>query len=125
MDYEKFILELLDAEPAVFGSAVIDKEGTLLYQTENWDLQQELPEINNVIIEAKKADGKNPGRIEVMKIAYMIVEFTPERVIATNVARKGHIVITLGENGTLISFIDPTVTPRDALFNLQTFARKL
>ena len=125
MDYENFIFELLDAEPAVAAGAVIDKKGVLQYQTENWDLQQEIDDVNEIIDEARKPDGKNPGKITVMKISYMIVEFTPERVIGTNVARKGHIIISLGDNGAIVAFIDPSKGPRDALFNVQSFARKL
>jgi len=125
MDYEEFIFELMDAEPAVLGAAIISNDGNLLYQTENWDITQNLSVVNSIITECKKPDGNNPGRLEVMKIGYMIIEFTPERVIATNAARKGHIIITPGGSGTIISFIDPSTGPRDALFNLQSFAQKL
>ncbi len=125
MDYETFIYELMDAEPAVFGAGIIDLNGKLLFQTENWDLQENLPKINDIVSEAKKADATSPGKLEIMKIGYMIVEFTPERVIATNVAHKGHIIIAIGDNGTIVAYIDPSKGPRDALFNVQTFARKL
>ncbi|MCK5345867.1 MAG: hypothetical protein KAR20_20800 [Candidatus Heimdallarchaeota archaeon] len=125
MDFETHIFELMDAEPAVFAGAVIDKKGILQYQTDNWDLQQEIDELNEIIDEARKPDGSNPGKIQIMKVSYMVVEFTPERVIGTNVARKGHIIISLGDNGAIIAFIDPTKGPRDALFNVQSFARKL
>ena len=125
MDYEEFIFELLDAEPAVLGGAVIDINGNLMYQTENWDLQQEIDQINAVISEAQKSDGNNPGKLEIMKVSYMIVELTPERIIATNVARKGHVIIAMGDNGSVVAYIDPNRGPRDALFNVQTFSRKL
>lgn len=125
MDYEQFIFELMDSEPAVFAGAVIDKKGVLKYQTDNWDLQQEIDEINEIIDEARKPEGSNPGKITIMKVSYMVVEFTPERVIGTNVAHKGHIIISLGDNGAIIAFIDPSKGPRDALFNVQSFARKL
>ncbi|UYP48073.1 hypothetical protein NEF87_004358 [Candidatus Lokiarchaeum ossiferum] len=125
MDYEEFIFELLDAEPAVLGGAVIDTTGNLLYQTENWDLQQEIDEINSIIAEAQKPDGKNPGKIKIMEVGYMIIEFTPERIIATNVAQKGHIIVAIGDNGSIVAYIDPSKGPRDALFNVQSFSRKL
>ncbi|MHA1776156.1 MAG: hypothetical protein DRO88_04190 [Promethearchaeia archaeon] len=125
MDYEKLIFELLDTEPAVFGGAVINPKKELVFQTENWDLQQEIDEIIDAIEEAQKTDGKNPGRIQIMKITYMIVEFTPERIIATNVSRKGHIIIAMHEGWALVAFIDPNKGPRDALFNVQSFVRRL
>jgi len=125
MDYEEFVFELMDAEPAVLGGAVIDASGNLLYQTENWDLQQEMDQINSVIAEAQKAEGSNPGKLTIMEISYMIVELTPERIIATNVARKGHVIIGMSDNGSVVAYIDPNSGPRDALFNVQTFSRKL
>ena len=125
MEYETFIFELMDAEPAVFGGAVIDKNGKLVYQTENWDLQQDIDQLNDVIAEAQLTEGKNPGKLEIMKISYMVVEFTPERVIATNVTHKGHIILGMGINGAIVAFIDPSKGPRDALFNVQNFVRKL
>ena len=125
MEYEEFIYELMDTEPAVFGGAVIDPNGTLLYQTENWDLQQDIQQINSIIEEAKKENAVNPGRIEIMKVSYMIVELTPERVIATNVTHKGHIIIAIGSTGTIVAYIDPATGPRDALFNVQAFVRRL
>ncbi|MHA1613068.1 MAG: hypothetical protein ACTSYU_13505 [Promethearchaeota archaeon] len=125
MEYEKMIFELMDAEPAVFGAAVINNNSELVYQTENWDLQQEIDPILAAITEAKKDDGKNPGSIKIMKVSYMIVEFTPERIIATNVARKGHVIIAMAEGGTIVAYIDPTKGPRDALFNVQSFSRKM
>jgi len=63
--------------------------------------------------------------LSVMKIKYMIVEFTPERIIATNVARKGHIIIAPVDKGALICYIDPAKGPRDALFNVQKAASQL
>jgi len=125
MEYEKMIYELMDAEPAVFGAAVINNNSELVYQTENWDLQQEIDPILAAITEAKKDDGKNPGSIKIMKVSYMIVEFTPERIIATNVAHKGHVIIAIAESGTICAYIDPNKGPRDALFNVQNFSRKM
>lgn len=75
--------------------------------------------------EANKDDGKNPGRIQIMNVTYMIVEFTPERIIATNVAHKGHVIIAMHEGWGLVTYIDPSKGPRDALFNVQSFTRRL
>ena len=127
MDYEEFIFNLMDAEPSVFGGAVISKNGELLYQTENWDVSQDLDKINRVIAESQKPEGeaKNPGKLSIMKISYMIVEMIPERIIGTNVSHKGHIIIANADNGSIVTFIDPSKGPRDALFNVQSSSRKL
>jgi hypothetical protein len=124
MDYEEFVFSMLDTEPGVFGAAIIDNSGKIAYQTENWDLTSDLDQLKSVVKEAA-ADGKNPGKISVMKIGYMVVEFTPERVIGTNAGRKGHVIVAPVDKGALITFIDPAKGPRDALFNVQQFAHKL
>jgi hypothetical protein len=119
MDYENFIFSLMDTESAVFGGAIINNKGELVYQTENWNLQEDLPQLKQIL------KGENPGSLALMKIKYMIVEFTPERIIGTNVARRGHVIITPVDKGALIVYIDPAKGPRDALFNVQQFALKL
>lgn len=127
MDYEEFIFSLMDAEPAVLGGAIIDPDGNLVYQTENWEISGDVEQINGLVTEALKEDAKQPPSLSIMKLKYMIVEFTPERIIATNVQRKGHIIIAPVGKGkaSLVTYIDPAKGPRDALFNVQTFANKL
>lgn len=119
MDFESFIFQLMDTEPAVFGGAVINNAGKLAYQTENWDITADVPQLVQVI------GGQNPGSLTIMKLKYMIVEYTPERIIATNVGRKGHIIVCPVEKGALVTYIDPAKGPRDALFNTQQAAIKL
>lgn len=125
MDYQEFCYSLLDTEPAIFGVAVVNNAGNIAYQTENWNLSEDLAQLRSTATEALKSDGKNPGSMSIMRIKYMIVEFTPERVVGTNVSRKGHIILAPVEKGALISFIDPNKGPRDALFNVQNFTQKL
>lgn len=119
MNFEDFIYALMDDEPAVFGGAVINNSGQLAFQTYNWDISGDVDQLKKII------SGENPGSVSIMKIKYMIVEFTPERIIATNVARKGHIIIAPVDKGALITYIDPAKGPRDALFNVQKAAAKL
>lgn len=116
-EVENIIDELLDNEQNVGGAAVISDSGNLIYQTENWDLSPEIGNILNVV--------KGGSSITLLGVKYMIVENTPERVIGTNVTGKGHIIIAPFQNGVLTTYILPQVGPRDALFNVQTFALKL
>lgn len=125
MDYEKIVFDLLDSEPSIFGGAIIDSSGKLIFQTENWDISQDLDQLKSIIAESQKPDGKNPGTISIMKVSYMVIEFIPERIIATNVTKKGHIIIAPSKKATLITFVDPNIGPRDVLFVIQNFARKL
>jgi len=58
----------------------------------------------------------------------MIVENTEERKIGTNITGKGHIIICpipIGGTGAIIAYINPQIGPRDALFNVQDYAKKL
>ncbi|MHA2429994.1 MAG: hypothetical protein ACXACC_03060 [Promethearchaeota archaeon] len=71
---------------------------------------------------------KGMTNISLQGIKYMIVENTEERKIGTNITGKGHIIIApvpIGGTGALICYINPQITPRDALFTVQTYAQKL
>lgn len=102
----------------VGGVGVISSEGTVVYQTENWDLNAHLP----LILDTVKS---NKGSLALFGVKYMIVEHTPERIIGTNVTGKGHIILAPYEKGVLITYILPEVGPRDVLFSVQEAAMKL
>ncbi|MHA1729479.1 MAG: profilin family protein [Promethearchaeota archaeon] len=118
MQVEEVMDELLDSEQNVGGIAVISKDGDLIFQTENWDLNSEVGNIINTV--------KSPeGSIIILGIKYMIVESTLERIIGTNIRGKGHVILAPFEDGVLVTYIMPQAGPRDALFNVQSFAKKL
>ena len=119
-DIEELIDGLLAAESNVYGVAVIDSKGNLKTQTENWNIAKDVPSLIPII------QGENPGKITIQGINYLIVEATPERIIGTNVTKKGHIIIApIKEKAALICFINPAAGPRDALFNVQDYAGKM
>ena len=127
-EIESIIDELLNAEENVLGVAIIGKSGNLITQTENWDITGDLP-ILNELLNLKLALGERGiTSISVQSIKYMIVENTEERKIGTNVTGKGHIVIApapIGGTGALVCYINPASGPRDALYNIQEFAKQL
>ena len=49
MSVENIIDALLDEEPNVHGVAIVGKDGTLITQTENWDITGDLPVINTLL----------------------------------------------------------------------------
>ena len=102
----------------VGGVGVISSEGTVVYQTENWDLNTHLTQILDTV-------QTNKGSLALFGIKYMIVEHTPERIIGTNVTGKGHIILAPFEKGVLVTYILPEVGPRDVLFSVQEAAMKL
>ena len=131
MSLENIIDELLDIEQNVYGVAIIGKDGSLVRQTENWDISGDLnkDEGLNILLQTKLELGqKGMTSIVIQGVKYMIVENTEERKIATNITGKGHVIICpipIGGTGALVCYINPQVGPRDALFAIQEYAKKL
>jgi predicted regulator of Ras-like GTPase activity (Roadblock/LC7/MglB family) len=127
-EIEQLINELLNEEQNVHGVAIINTSGTLITQTENWDISNDLLLINE-LLQTKLALGeKGISSITIQGIKYMIVENTEERKIGTNITGKGHVIIApipIGGTGALVCYINPQVSPREALFTVQEFAKKL
>ena len=125
---ETIINELLNEEPNVFGVAIISKSGSLITQTENWDISGDLEMINKLLNTKLKLGQKGMTSLSIQGIKYMIVENTEERKIGTNITGKGHIIIApipIGGTGALMCYINPQITPRDALFAVQNYALRL
>jgi hypothetical protein len=127
-EIEAIIDELLDVEQNIFGVGIIGKNGSLITQTENWDLTNDLEPINEILNQKLELGEKGISSITVQGIKYMIVENTEERKIGTNIMHKGHIIICpvpIGGTGALVCYINPQAGPRDALFAAQEYALKL
>lgn len=127
-DIESLIDDLLDEEQNVYGIAVINQDGNLVTQTENWDISNNLDKFNELLQTKLELGEKGMSSMTVQGIKYMLVENTEERKIGTNIKGKGHIIvcpIPIGGDGALICYINPKVGPRDALFTVQEYARKM
>ena len=127
-EIERIINDLLNEEQNVFGVAIIGKSGSLITQTSNWDISGDLEVINELLQTQLELGQKGMSSIVLQGIKYMIVENTEERKIGTNITGKGHVIIApvpIGGTGALICYINPQAGPRDALYNVQTFALKL
>ena len=127
-EIESIIDDLLSEEQNIFGVAIINKSGTLITQTENWNLSNDLGDINKLLGAKLELGQRGMTNITVQGIKYMMVENTEERKIGTNITGKGHIIIApipIGGTGALICYINPQAGPRDALFTVQSYALKL
>ena len=127
-EIESIIDDLLNEEQNVFGVAIINKNGNLITQTENWNITNDIDPINELLNQKLELGEKGISSIIIQGIKFMIVENTEERKIGTNIAGKGHIIICpvpIGGSGALICYINPQVGPRDALFTVQDYALKL
>jgi len=128
VEIESIIDDLLSEEQNIFGVAIINKAGTLITQTENWNLSNDLGDINKLLGAKLELGQRGMTNITVQGIKYMMVENTEERKIGTNITGKGHIIIApipIGGTGALICYINPQAGPRDALFTVQSYALKL
>ncbi len=125
---ENIIDDLLNEEQNIYGVAVIGLDGSLITQTENWDITNDLESINELIQTKIELGAKGIANITIMGIKYMIVENTEERKIGTNITGKGHVIIApipIGGTGALLCYINPQIGPRDALYTVQNYALKL
>ncbi|TXT66947.1 MAG: hypothetical protein BAJALOKI1v1_230014 [Promethearchaeota archaeon] len=125
MSVDDLINQLIDAEPNVYGVAVVDKSGSLVTQTQNWDISNDLDQINELLQTKLELGQQGMSSITIQGIKYMIVENTEERKIGTNIQGKGHLIICpipIGGDGGLITYINPAVGPRDALLTVQKYA---
>ena len=127
-DIESIIDDLLNEEQNIFGIAIINRDGTLLTQTDNWDVIADLAQINELVQTKLELGANGMTSISILGIKYMIVDNTEERKIGTNITGKGHLIIApipIGGTGALVCYINPQVGPRDALFAVQDYAKKL
>ncbi len=127
-EIENIIDDLLNEEQNIFGVAIINKNGNLITQTENWNITNDIDPINELLNQKLELGEKGISSIIIQGIKYMIVENTEERKIGTNITGKGHLIICpvpIGGSGALICYINPQVGPRDALFTVQDYALKL
>ncbi|MHA2186219.1 MAG: hypothetical protein ACXAAI_14595, partial [Promethearchaeota archaeon] len=70
-EVEGIIDELLDEEQNVFGVALISKDGNIIIQTENWDLNSDLKMINELLNEKLELGQKGITSITLQGIKYM------------------------------------------------------
>ena len=127
-EIEGIIDDLLNEEQNIFGVAIISKDGNLITQTENWDVSNDLGLLNELLGQKLELGAKGITSLAIQGIKYMVVENTEERKIGTNITGKGHLIICpipIGGTGGLIAYINPRVGPRDTLFTIQEYAKKL
>lgn len=73
--------------------AIISKNGKLLYSTKNWNIKND---INNLL--SCWASGSAQS-VTISSIRYSIVQMEPERFIATNRHKKGHLIGATSPDG--------------------------
>jgi hypothetical protein len=97
--------------------AVISDSGNLIFQTDNWDISNQVDIILNVL------KGVHPFVIS--NVEYSVVNASTEGIIGTNNAGMGHIIIVPFQGGVLVSYAMPQADPPKAFNFLKNHVIKL
>ncbi len=85
VDYATHVHRLIQANPQITAVAVCEANGTVTYQTENWDVSGE----SKKVVDAWR--GKSTF-IMLQGVKYSMLQCTDERLISTNIKKQGHLV---------------------------------
>ncbi len=110
--------KILDINENIYGVALVDGKGKVLAQTGNWDLRKDAPGMVTTW-------NANQGSVSVLGIRYVVVENTPERLIATNATGKGHIIGVTAGPAKVIVYINPAIGPTTVLNDVFMSALRL
>ncbi|MFX1295457.1 MAG: hypothetical protein ACFFD2_11495 [Promethearchaeota archaeon] len=102
------ITNLLQMDPNIIAVTVIDANGTIIMQTENWDLSADIPGIFKIW----QGGG---GSLNIQGIKYITLEAIPERLVGTSVQGHGSIIGMSVGTGKIIAYVSPSGEPRSAL----------
>jgi predicted regulator of Ras-like GTPase activity (Roadblock/LC7/MglB family) len=96
---ESVVRDLIGVNNTIGAIAVLDNSGRVIYATENWKVDG-----SDVINSWRKKDSS----VTIQSVKYSTLQTTEERLIATNVSGKGHIVMsTVGDKALLIAYVLP------------------
>ncbi|MBN2152409.1 MAG: hypothetical protein JW839_13235 [Candidatus Lokiarchaeota archaeon] len=109
---------ILDIDENIYGVALVDGNGKVLAQTGNWNLRNDAPGV-------LAAWNANQGSVSISGVRYIVVENTPERLIATNATGKGHIVAVTAGPAKVIVYVNPAVGPTKVLNDVFMSALRL
>jgi len=120
-DIKNFIDDLgiaaFEANLKLAGLAVVSDSGDLVFQTENWDLNNEIDNILNII--------KGNDSIVINGAKFSVVSTTPDGIIATNEGGMGHILFTPFQGGVLVSYAMAQADTSKALSFLKSNVMRL
>lgn len=96
-----FISELYAINEYASAITIVNSSGTqILYQTENWDISYDIPQL----LVTWNSQGSS---VSVQGINYMALQNTPERLVCTNIKGQGHIVAARNGNVVGVAYFMP------------------
>jgi len=100
-NFDAIVRDLQAKNPNITAIAILTLDGQVLYQTNNWNVVQDAP---NLIAAWRE---KAPS-IYVQGIKYSTLSATDERLVATNVSGMGHIIMaTARYRALLMAYVTP------------------
>jgi len=92
---------LIKSESKTISTAIIKGEREIEYSTENWDIRDDIDEINSVW------KSKKPINLTIAGIKYLIIQCTQERLVGIDSNKKGGILGFKDEERKIIHKIAP------------------
>jgi hypothetical protein len=100
---EDVFRNLVSVNNTIGAMAVLDNAGNVVYATQNW-------KVNGT--ELMNSWRNKDSSVSIQSVRYSTLSVTEERLIATNVGGKGHIVMsTVGDKGIVIAYVTPQGDP--------------
>ncbi|MFW9876116.1 MAG: helix-turn-helix domain-containing protein [Candidatus Thorarchaeota archaeon] len=110
MEKVKILIDsIIKPETKIISIAVIEGENDIVYSTDNWDIISDIEELNYVW------DKSKPTRITISGIEYVILQSTQDKLIATNLSKKGSLVGFRDEERKVICKVDGDGSPQIGL----------
>ncbi len=103
VDYASIINTLIQDFPDALAVVVVDESSNVLYSTDNWNVGRD---IGRVMSSWRMG---NAQFVMLQDVKYSIIQMAPERLIATNFKRQGHLVGAASPGGEayVVVYISP------------------
>ncbi len=95
VNFETHANQLMKTNREITAVAVVDARGKVQYQSNGWNISGD---ISNLL---KSWHEKSPS-ITVQGVKYSMLQCTPERLVTTNVLKKGHVVGAITPEGLYV-----------------------
>ncbi len=116
--FSQIAAELMQNNPQITAIAVARNDGSVVWQTSNWNIVADVPQI----LQVQRTKGNS---ITVQGIKYSTISATPDRLVTTNVGGQGHIIVAkAGNNGWVIAYAVPDADHSMAYFDVARAAAK-
>ena len=100
---------IIKPEAKIISIAVIEGENEIVYSTDNWDISNDIEELNSLWNQSKST------RIKISGIEYIILQSTQDKLIATNLRKKGSFVGFRDEERMVFCKVDGDGSPQIGL----------